>query len=101
MCYLAREHRAPLAEGEAAGKPDPLRVRPRWWAAVVVGAAGMAAAALVDPPGSPAAAPAAALVQQAAAADAQRTSNALAPDDGVPVSADTPRAAAHPCDHAL
>lgn len=108
MCYLARQHPAPLEDEAAAGSTTHTpAIRPRWiGAAVAAVAGGFALAAFLTP-----------AVQQPASADqasagprpvaennvppapvAERS--ALSPDDGVPTT-DVAKAGDGSCHHGL
>jgi hypothetical protein len=95
MCYLARQHQAPVDDGVATRPGHIPVVRPRWVGAAVAAvlAAGFAAAALLAPE-STAQAPAdeaplgvQPVVSKAPGAPGPERSS-LSPDDGVPVRSD-------------
>lgn len=108
MCYLARHQQSPVVDTtEPAESPSSPGPRPRWAAAAAAAIlAGVAAAALLDRPASQAAsteqAPAgihdpvtSTLVPMTSTADR----SPITPDDGVPTSAETSKAALGGCHH--
>jgi hypothetical protein len=109
MCYLARQHQAPVDDGVAARPEHGPAVRPRWigaGAAALV--AGFATAALLAPlPDPPAPADEASAGVQPVVATGLGAStlerSSIAPDDGVPSMSDeaTKAAAGQNCEHGI
>lgn len=106
MCYLARQHQAPLEEDAATTTTQTPSVRPRWiGAAVAALVGGVALAAFLAPAVPPASADEATVGPQqpvvstvSAAPVAERSS--ISPDDGVP-TADVAKAGDSSCHHGL
>ncbi|TFZ00780.1 hypothetical protein EZ313_20255 [Ramlibacter henchirensis] len=110
MCYLARQHQAPVDDGVATRPEHVPAVRPRWVGAGVAAAlvAGFAGAALLAPlPDPPAATDEASVGPQPIVSTGLGAppleAGSVAPDDGVPsVSDESTRAAAQQnCHHAI
>ena len=108
MCYLAREHQAPLEDEAAATSTHTPSVRPRWvGAAVAAVMGGFALAAFLAPSVPPASADEAASVgpQPVAAnlpaAPVADRGSPISPDDGVPTSTDVAKSADSSCHHGL
>ena len=107
MCYLAREHQAPLEDDAATTSTHTPSVRPRWvGAAVAAMVGGFALAAFLAPSVPPASADQASVGPQPVAAANVPTApvaerSPISPDDGVPTSTDVAKAADSSCHHGL
>ena len=105
MCYLARQHQAPIEDSEAAQPTHSPQFRPRWVAAAAVAAAaGLAVAAFLAPV-PPASADEASggpqtVVQTVPVAPALEQVSTSA-DDGVPSTTDLAAAAGRSCEGGL
>ena len=107
MCYLARQHQAPLEDDVAAAPTQTPAIRPRWVGAAVAAVMGVfALAAVLAPSVPPASADEAASVgpqpvasNLSAAPVAERSP--ISPDDGVPTSTDVARSAEGSCHHGV
>ena len=106
MCYLARQHQAPLEDEAAGSTTHTPAIRPRWVGgaiAAVIG--GFALAAFLTPAVPPASADQASAGPQPVAASSVPTApvaerSSLAPDDGVPTT-DVAKAGDGSCHHGL
>ena len=107
MCYLARQHKAPLEDEAAANTTQTPSVRPRWIGAAVAAVAGGFALAAVLSPSAPRASADEASVgpqQQVVSTSvpvapvAERSS--ISPDDGVPTT-DVAKAGDSSCHHGM
>lgn len=107
MCYLARHHiAAPEDDAATSTTTQTPSVRPRWvGAAAAVIVSGVALAALLAPAVPKASAEQAPAGSQPVASSVPATPVAersgLAPDDGVPTSTGTTKAALGHCDHGM
>lgn len=106
MCYLARQHQAPLEDDAATTSTHVPSVRPRWvGAAIAAVMGGFALAAVLAPSVPPASADEASVGPQPVAANlpaapvAERSP--VSPDDGVPTSTDVAKSADSSCHHGL
>ncbi len=107
MCYLARQHQAPLEDEAAAGSTTHTpAIRPRWvGGAVAAVIGGFALAAFLTPSVPPASADQASVGPQPVAANEVPTTpvaerSGLAPDDGVPTT-DVAKAGDGSCHHGM
>ena len=107
MCYLARQHQAPLEDEAAAGSTTHTpAIRPRWvGGAVAAVIGGFALAAFLTPSVPPASADQASAGPQQVVANEVPTTpvaerSSLSPDDGVPTT-DVAKAGDGSCHHGL